>query len=158
MRSLRCSHERAIAAGLPASKLFSHQIIPDVNPSWNPQLFASTQTLDGKAPWRQGLNMYGGATDSDWLRGFMKQYQIGSGYGAPEFNPQQWKLEGTHLAALKAHYDAGANFISPYYFSVINQRFKGAAEHGVNRMELSPDNPKDGSDKFYKAIVEFARQ
>ncbi len=33
-----------------------------------------------------------------------------------------------------------------------------AAEHGVNRMELSPDNPKDGSDKFYKAIVEFARQ
>lgn len=151
-------HERAIAAGLPAAKLFSHQIIPDVNPSWNPQLFASTQTLDGKAPWRQGLNMYGGATDSDWLRGFMKQHQIGSGYGAPEFNPQQWKLEGTHLAALKAHYDAGATFISPYYFSVINQRFKGAAEHGVNRMELSPDNPKDGSDKFYKAIVEFARQ
>ncbi len=34
-------HERAIAAGLPAAKLFSHQIIPDVNPSWNPQLFAS---------------------------------------------------------------------------------------------------------------------
>jgi len=24
--------------------------------------------------------------------------------------------------------------------------------------ELPPDNPKDGSDKFYKAIVEFARQ
>lgn len=151
-------HERAVAAGLPAAKLYSHQIIPDVNPSWNPQLFASTQTLDGKAPWKQGLNMYGGATNSDWLRGFMKQHQIGSGYGAPEFNPQQWKLDGTHLAALKAHYDAGATFISPYYFSVINQRFKGAAEHGVNRMELSPDNPKDGSDKFYKAIVEFARQ
>ena len=40
----------------------------------------------------------------------------------------------------------------------IRDSFKGAAEHGVNRMELSPDNPKDGSDKFYKAIVEFARQ
>ncbi len=155
---LKTFHERALKAGLPAAKLYSHQIIPDVNPSWNPQLFASTQTLDGKAPWKQGLNMYGGATNSDWLRGFMKQHQIGSGYGAPEFNPQQWKLDGTHLAALKAHYDAGATFISPYYFSVINQRFKGAAEHGVNRMELSPDNPKDGSDKFYKAIVEFARQ
>lgn len=37
--------------------------------------------------------MYGGATDSDWLRGFMKQHQIGSGYGAPEFNPSNgsWK-------------------------------------------------------------------
>ncbi|MDR0226941.1 MAG: hypothetical protein LBI66_11005 [Burkholderiaceae bacterium] len=151
-------HERAVAAGLPAAKLYSHQIIPDVNPSWNPQLFASTQTLDGKAPWRQGLNMYGGATNSDWLRGFMKQHGIGAGYGAPEFNPQQWKVDGTHKAALQAHYDAGALFISPYYFSIVDQRFKGSAEHGVNRMELSPDNPKDGSDKFYQAIVEFARQ
>jgi hypothetical protein len=28
----------------------------------------------------------------------------------------------------------------------------------IQMRELSPDNPKDGSDKFYKAIVEFARQ
>ncbi|XJC75786.1 hypothetical protein ACHFCA_03700 [Delftia tsuruhatensis] len=58
---------------------------------------------------------------------------------------------------MQSHYDNGATFISPYYFSLIPARL-GAAEHGVNRMELSPDNPKDGSDKFYKAIVEFAKQ
>ena len=149
-------HQWALKAGLPADKLYSHQIVPDVNASWNPQLFAVGKTLDGRAPWKQGLNMYGGATNSAWLRDFMDRSKI-TDYGVPEFNPQQWKLDGAHLAAMQSHYKAGARFISPYYFSVIPSRFKGGAEHGVNRMELGPDNPKDGSDRFYKAIVDFAK-
>lgn len=150
-------HQWALKAGLPADKLYSHQIVPNVNSSWNPQLFAAGQTLHGSAPWKHGLNMYGGATDSAWLRNFMAQNKI-TGYGVPEFNPQQWKRNGVHLAAMRAHYEAGARFISPYYFSVIPARFKGGAEHGVNRMELGPDNSKDGSDSFYKAIIEYAKQ
>jgi len=149
-------HQWALKAGLPAQKLYSHQIVPNVNSSWNPQLFAAGQTLQGSAPWKQGLNMYGGATNSPWLRDFMARNKI-TEYGVPEFNPQQWKLQGTHLAAMRSHYDAGAHFISPYYFSIVHDRFKGAAEHGVNRMELRPDNPKDGSDSFYKAIIEYAK-
>lgn len=150
-------HQWALKAGLPADKLYSHQIVPNVNSSWNPQLFAAGQTLSGSAPWKQGLNMYGGATDSAWLRDFMARKKI-TDYGVPEFNPQQWKGNGVHLAAMQSHYDAGARFISPYYFSVIPDRFKGGAEHGVNRMELQPDNPKDGSDRFYQAITEYARK
>ncbi|PVY90402.1 hypothetical protein C8C95_1231 [Acidovorax sp. 99] len=154
---LRNFHQWALKAGLPADKLYSHQIVPNVNASWNPQLFAAGQTLKGSAPWKQGLNMYGGATNSAWLRDFMARNKI-TDYGVPEFNPQQWKRNGVHLAAMQSHYDAGARFISPYYFSVIPDRFKGGAEHGVNRMELRPDNPKDGSDRLYQAIVEYARQ
>lgn len=154
---LQAFHARALKAGLPGDKLFSHQIIPDVNASWNPQLFAAGQTLDGSVPWKHGLNMYGGATDSAWLRSFMAQRKI-SDYGVPEFNPQQWKRDGAHLAALQSHYEAGARFISPYYFSVIPDKFKGGGEHGVNRMELGPNNTKDGSDKFYRAIIEFAKR
>lgn len=150
-------HAVARQAGLPADKLYSHQILPEVNASWNPQLFAIGDTLDGNAPWKTGLNLYGGATHSAWVRDFLRQRGI-HGYGVPEFNPQQWKRDGVHLAAMQSHYDAGARFISPYYFSVVPQRFKGAGEHGVNRMELGPDNPKDGSDKFYRAIIEFAQQ
>jgi len=150
-------YQWALKAGLPADKLYSHQIVPNVNSSWNPQLFAAGQTLNGSAPWKQGLNMYGGATDSAWLRDFMTRNKV-TDYGVPEFNPQQWKGNGVHLAAMQSHYDAGARFISPYYFSVIPDRFKGGAEHGVNRMELRPDNPKDGSDRFYKAITEYARK
>ncbi len=154
---LKAFYERALQSGLPADKLYSHQIVPRVNSSWNPQLFAADQTLEGSAPWKHGLNMYGGSTDSAWMRSFIARNKI-SDYGAPEFNPQQWKRDGAHVAAMQSHYDAGARFISPYYFSVIPDRFKGGAEHGVNRMELSPDNSKDGSDKFYRAIIEFAKQ
>ena len=150
-------HRRALKAGLPAHKLYSHQIVPGVNSSWNTTLFAAEQTLAAGVPWKQGLNMYGGATDSDWMRDFLRQRKI-TDYGVPEFNPQQWKRDGVHLAAMQSHYDAGARFISPYYFSVVPQRFKGGAKHGVNRMELGPANTQDGSDRFYRAIVEFAKR
>ena len=154
---LQTFHERAVQTGLPADKLYSHQIVPNVNSSWNHQLFAAGATLRGQTPWKQGLNMYGGATDSPWMHFFIAQRKMGD-YGAPEFNPQQWKRDGAHLAAMQSHLKAGARFIAPYYFSVVPERFKGHVEQGVNRMELGPDNPKDGSDKFYQAIIEFARQ
>lgn len=147
----------ALGEGLPADKLYSHQIVPNVNSSWNPQLFAADQTLHGSLPWKHGINLYGGATDSDWVRGFLAERKIAD-YGVPEFNPQQWKRDGAHLAAMQSHYAGGARFISPYYFSVIPNRFKGSAENGVNRMELGPDNTKDGSDRFYRAIIEFAKR
>lgn len=154
---LNTFHERAVKAGLPADKLYSHQIVPNVNSSWNHQLFAVGNTLQGQTPWKQGLNMYGGATNSPWMHFFVAQRKMAD-YGAPEFNPQQWKRDGAHLAAMQSHLKAGARFIAPYYFSVVPARFKGNVEQGVNRMELGPDNSKDGSDKFYQAIIEFARQ
>lgn len=150
-------HAVARQAGLPVDKLYSHQILPEVNASWNSQLFAIGDTLDGNAPWKTGLNLYGGATNSVWVRDFLRERGIRD-YGSPEFNPQQWKRSGVHLAAMQSHYDSGARFISPYYFSIVPNRFKGSAEHGVNRMELGPENLKDGSNLFYNAIIEFAKQ
>ena len=91
------------------------------------------------------------------MRDFLRERGIRD-YGSPEFNPQQWKRSGVHLAAMQSHYDSGARFISPYYFSIVPNRFKGSAEHGVNRMELGPENLKDGSNLFYNAIIEFAKQ
>lgn len=154
---LAAFHQVAVRSGLPADKLYSHQIVPRVNSSWNHQLFAADGTIGGYTPWKQGLNMYGGSTDSDWIRGYLAQEKI-TDYGVPEFHPQQWKTPGVHLAALQSHYRGGARFVSPYYFSLIPERFKSTSEHGVNRMELRPDNPKDGSSQLYQAIQTFARQ
>lgn len=95
--------------------------MPNANASRNSQLFAAGQTLNGSAPWKQGLNMYGGATDSAGLRDFMARNKI-TEYGVPE-SPQQWKGNGVHLAAMQVHYYAGARFITPYYLSVIPDRF-----------------------------------
>ena len=147
----------AVDAGLPAEKLYSHQIVPKVNSSWNPQLFAVDETLAPSPLWKTGVNMYGGSTDSAWMRSFIAKKRI-SDYGVPEFNPQQWKLPGTHLQALKSQYLGGARFISPYYFSTIPDRYKGKEQHGVNAMELRPDNTREGSKDFYQAIREFAKQ
>ena len=150
-------HKVALDAGLPADKLYSHQILPAVNSSWNPQLFAADQTLGDGAPWKPGFNLYGGATDSAWVRSFMSARKIAD-YGVPEFNPQQWKRPGAHRDAMMSHYLGGARFISPYYLSTIPDRYKGDVKHGVNAMELRADNSKDGSDQFYRAIADFARQ
>lgn len=150
-------HQIARQAGLPAEKLYSHQIVPAVNPTWNPQLFASELVLGKNTPWKTGINLYGGATDSDWTRNFLQRYQI-TDYGLPEFNPQQWKRPGAALQAMVSHYRAGARFISPYYFSLIPDRVRGADAHGVNAMELRPDNPRDGSSQFYQAIQEISKQ
>ena len=154
---LAAFHQVAVRTGLPADKLYSHQIVPRANSSWNHQLFAADGTIAGNTPWKQGLNMYGGSTNSDWMRRYLAQEHI-TDYGVPEFHPQQWKTPDVHLAALQSHYRGGARFVSPYYFSLVPERFKGAAEHGVNRMELRPDNPKDGSNQLYQAIEAFARQ
>ncbi|WP_311222521.1 MULTISPECIES: hypothetical protein [unclassified Acidovorax] len=154
---LSAFNDVALKAGLPADKLYSHQIMPQVNSTWNPQLFAVGSSMASDVSWKQGLNMYGGAADSAWVRKFLADRKI-TGYGVPEFNPQQWKTKGVHLAALQSHLQGGARFVSPYYFSVIPEKFKGAAQHGVNRMEIGPNNPADGSDAFYQAIIEFARQ
>lgn len=150
-------HKVALDAGLPADKLYSHQILPAVNSSWNPQLFAADQTLGDGAPWKPGFNLYGGATDSAWVRSFMLARKIAD-YGVPEFNPQQWKRPGAHRDAMMSHYLGGARFISPYHLSTTPDRYKGDVKHGVNAMELRPDNPKDGSDQFYQAVREFASQ
>jgi len=149
-------YQVAIDAGLPANKLYSHQILPQVNSSWNPQLFAAEQIFNADAPWKMGLNLYGGATNSDWVRQFMAQRKI-TDYGVPEFNPQQWKLPNAPLDALKSHYLGGARFVSPYYFSIVPDLYKAGVKHDVNAMELRADNSKDGSNQFYQAIRDFAK-
>lgn len=150
-------HELARQAGLPADKLYSHQIAPAVNSSWNPELFAVDDTLRADQAWKTGINLYGGAVNNAWLQRFLKQNRI-QDYGVPEFNPQQWKRPGAHLDALQAHQRAGARFVSPYYLAVMPKRLRETGEHGVNAMALAPDNPRDGSDQFYEALRIFARR
>lgn len=149
-------HTRALKAGLPVEKLYSHQIMPDVNSSWNAKLFSAGETLSGSRAWKHGINLYGGATNSPWIWHYLEREKIRD-YGVPEFHPQQWKSATAHTDALRAHYEHGARFVSPYYLSIIPKRFKGTGV-GINRLELDPTNKMDGSDRLYQALIEFAKQ
>jgi hypothetical protein len=147
----------ARAAGLPESKLYSHQILAGANPTWNGNLFAGDATVGAGLPWRPGFNLYGGATDNEWLRKRLQEWQAAD-YGVPEFNPQQWKTPGAHRRALLAQYRQGARFVSPYMVSTIPDRFKPPQKNLLLGMEIRPDNPAEGSDQFYRAIVDLVRE
>jgi hypothetical protein len=149
-------HAIALAAGLPADRLYSHQIVPRVNSSWNPQFFAVDASLDGKLPWKTGFNVYGGATGGGWVERFVKDAGLRD-YGLPEFHPQQWKRPDAAARALALHRRLGARFISPYYLSVVADR-EAPPTAAVKRLEIRANNPLDGSDQLYRAIREAARQ
>lgn len=142
-------------AGIPASLLYSHQIVPQVNSTWNAQLFAVDTTFAGDTSWHDGMNMYGGAANSDWVRNFIASRKI-QDYGVPEFNPQQWKQPGVHLDAMVSQYKNGARFISPYFISVTSDQ--DSPRSAVTNMEIRPDNPAEGSAQFYRAIRELSAQ
>ena len=70
----------------------------------------------------------------------------------------RWGTPRAFDFAVKDHVDGGARFISPFYFSVIPDKFKHAQDNSIKRMELRPNNPQEGSDKFYRAIIELAKR
>ena len=146
----------ARSAGLPAGKLFSHQILPRVNSSWNPQFFATDDSVGGELPWKQGFNTYGGAAGGAWTARFIAENRI-TDYGIPEFHQQQWKRPDAARAALVLHQKLGARFVSPYYLSIIADRNEKAGLT-LNRLEIRANNALDGSDQLYHAIRELAAQ
>ena len=146
-------YNEAKKAGVSPSLLFSHQILPQVNSSWNSQLFAIDSTFGNKNPWHDGLNMYGGATNSGWVRSFIKDNKM-KDYGVPEFNPQQWKQPSVHLNAMLAQYRDGARFISPYFIS--NTSDQSTTRNTITSLEIRPDNEAEGSSAFFHALREIA--
>ena len=149
-------HQVARSAGVPADKLFSHQILARVNSSWNPQFFASDQSVGPDLPWKQGFNTYGGAAGGTWTARFIGEHRL-TDYGVPEFHQQQWKRPDAARKALALHKRLGARFVSPYYLSIIADRnLKTGAT--LNRLEIRPNNTLDGSDQLFHAIRELAAQ
>ena len=149
-------HQVARSAGLPADKLFSHQILPRANSSWNPQFFATDDSIDAGLPWKQGFNTYGGAAGGTWTARYIQDKSL-TDYGIPEFHQQQWKRPDAARKALALHQRLGARFISPYYLSIIADREEKTGAT-LNRLEIRPNNTLDGSDQLFRAIKELAQQ
>lgn len=146
----------ARSAGLPADKLYSHQILPRVNSSWNPQFFATDDSVGQELPWKQGFNTYGGAAGGTWTSRYIQEKRL-TDYGIPEFHQQQWKRPDAARKALALHQRLGARFVSPYYLSIIADRNQKTGAT-LNRLEIRPNNTLDGSDQLFGAIKELAAQ
>jgi hypothetical protein len=149
-------HTTALAAGLPADRLYSHQILSRVNSTWNPQFFAVDSSLAADLPWKTGFNTYGGAAGGGWTERFVREQRL-LDYGVPEFHPQQWKKPDAASRALALHRRLGARFVSPYHLSLVADQ-EASGGHAIQRMDIRPNNPRDGSDQLYRAIREAASQ
>lgn len=140
--------------GMPADKLFSHQILPTINSTWNPELFMGDLSIGQDIPYKLGINLYGGATNSDIIRKFIK----GREYGVPEYHTQQWKSYEAVRESLRAHYKDNAKFISPYYISIIPDSLKPFEEDTLQKFNIRNDNEMEGSNMLYKSIIDFSKQ
>ena len=145
---------RAVRSGLPGEKLYSHQIAVATIGGWNPVLFASDQSIQGETPYGKGINGYGGSIDMALMRRYY--LQRGERFAVPEFHPQAWKDASEPRIALQTFLDGGAVFVSPYFLSIAPDKFRRQGD-SHDKFRLAPGNPDYGSDKFYQAIVDLAK-
>lgn len=147
--------ERCVALGFPAEKLHTHQIAAATVGGWNPVLLASDASLQGKHPYKKGINVYGGSASATLLK---RHYLVeGESFGVPEFHSQAWKDPNAPLAMLKDLRNGGANFVSPYFLSVEHEKFRDVS-NAHNKFRLALDNLDYGSNHLYRAISEFAKE
>lgn len=136
-------------------KIFSHQIAPDFNPTWNSTLFAASGSLEKNDHYNLGLNLYGGAIYKDELFEWLEAQQQ-TRYGIPEMHPMLPEKPTVLAEALQRHHQHGAVFLSPYFMSLIPDDVIIDPAH--DKYRLSPINSEYGSKEFYQAIQQVMQE
>lgn len=140
-----------VDAGFNSNKIFSHQLIPELNGTWNDFLFATGKSINENSLYNPGVTLYGGATISKHI----DKYILGRPYGVPEFHPLMHKTQAIHKEALLFHRNRGALFVSPYYISLLPKHTIDK-EHAM--MMIEENNKWRGSAYLLKAIKELSAQ
>ncbi len=147
-------YEWAVQNGLPGDLLFSHQIGVKLFGGWNPVLFASDASIQGPQRYKKGINLYGGTASMALLhRHYLAQ---GEPFAVPELHTQAWKDAAVPKQVLRELQQGGAVFVTPYFISMAPDRYRNPA-NAHDKFRVSPDNPAYGSDHFYRAIVDIAK-
>jgi hypothetical protein len=139
---------------LPREKIFSHQITPSLDGSWNGDLLAADASKLPDQFYNQGTTLYGGAA---FGRAFfdMKERLGWSRYSVSEMHPQVPLAADQYLQMFNAHRSSGAVFVAPYYMSALPDRLSGAS--GLEIYRIAPDNPLDGSNLYWQSIQSIMR-
>ncbi|HSW37362.1 MAG TPA: beta-galactosidase [Candidatus Saccharimonadales bacterium] len=149
--------DQSVATGFDRQKLFTHQIAPELNGSWNDALFGTNGNFSTSSHYQAGLNLYGGLTKSDLI---LKKTR-GKRYALPEFNTLMPNNPNWALEALKFQHDNCAKFVSPYFMTIYpKDKQRDVLGRGGNygNFLVAPDNPRKGQDLFYKAIASYAQE
>lgn len=147
--------DASVIAGLPAQRLFTHQIAVATVGGWNPVLFASDASLMGRQRYKKGINLYGGSASTALLR---RHYlEPGETFGVPEFHTQAWKNKTAPVKVLRNLQQGGASFVSPYFLSMAPEKYRDQP-NAHDKFRLSPHNKAYGSDHLYRAIADIAKK
>ena len=141
--------DRVASSCIASDKVFSHQVAPSFNPSWDPTLFAVEGSLEQNDHYQLGINLYGGVTYGDFFFDWLERHGH-KRYGLPEMHTMSVLPPEQLAQALQRHHDSGAVFISPYFMSIVPEKYGRDPEH--DKFKLLPDNKEYGSDKLYQAI------
>lgn len=149
------AHFRSVAAGscIPADRIYSHQILPFVNPGWDASKFAVEQDLDVPPALGLGVSLYGeasyGRSFFDWFGSTGR-----TAYGVTEFHPLRPMDAGALGAVLQRHASHGARFLS--FFAESDG--SGPWREGVhNIMSFDAGNPHHGAAQLREAVRDLMR-
>lgn len=133
---------------LGQGELYTHQIAPFANPSWDETKFAVATSLQKAGSLSLGISLYGepiyGTSFFDWL--------ATSGhhrYGVTEFHPLREMSVEELRSTLDAHRRRGARFVS---FFLDARPASMRTESQLNVFGIQPGNRQFGSDRLYEAF------
>lgn len=133
--------------------LYTHQIVPFTNPSWDQNKYAIEDSLRPHPGIRLGVSLYGeptyGTSFSQW---FARSGH--SRYGITEFHPLKSLDAPQMLEVFERHRQQGAEFLSFFAEPVWEGRRVPRPE---NIFSFDTDNPKFQSDALYRAVQQSLR-
>lgn len=148
-------HFRGVVAEscIPAGAIYSHQILPGVNPGWDVNKFAVDDQLDVPADMGLGVSLYG---EASYGTSFTDQFaRMGrSTYGITEFHPLRAMDSDQLRALLLQHRARGAQFVS---FFMDAKDLKDSDPKATNFLAFSPSNEGYGSRPLFDATRQMLK-
>lgn len=136
---------------LNKASIYTHQIVPFTNPSWDASRFAIDHSVDGGTGMALGISLYGesayGGSIAKWMQ--TRRFGLHADYGITEFHPLRKMAPEELGATLQKHYTRGAKFTSFF----LEGRWSGQRMRSeMNTFSLDPDNPLYGSNVLYESM------
>lgn len=133
--------------------IYSHQILPFVNPGWDENKYAVGRDLAVPGDMRLGISLYGeasyGTSFFDWFKGTRR-----SNYGVTEFHPLKPMNAEALESVLNQHFQNNAQFLS---FFVEGFGLNEDPENRPNLFSFDLKNKNAGSDILYQSVREILK-
>jgi hypothetical protein len=135
---------------LSDTAIYTHQILPFVNPGWDRHRFAAERSLQPFGQTRNGISLYGDATYGRNFGEWFKTSRLAA-YGVTEFHPLKPMPPAEVRTMLESHRKRGADFVS---FFMEPRGLTTGRGVGLNQFSFDPQIPNHGSEVLYHSTRE----